>query len=108
MAHRVSNGNQRFKNAAQLHEQKLDRFYKRKSMAIMGQDFWQAERAAESQAAPAPKAEAERAAESKAAPAPKAEAKAKPEAVLDSDWQEYSWESFMEELRRKHESVSDA
>jgi hypothetical protein len=54
----------------------------------MGQDFWRSEREAE--------------------PAPAPSDAAKPETVLESDWRGFSWEEYMDELRRRHESVSDA
>jgi hypothetical protein len=56
----------------------------------MGQDFWRAERETEPRHESGPSV------------------KQKPDVVLESDWREYSWEKYIDELRRKYESVSDA
>jgi hypothetical protein len=39
MSKRIGGNQQHFKNAAQLHQQKLDRYYKQRAMRIMEQDF---------------------------------------------------------------------
>jgi hypothetical protein len=92
MGKRVGGRTQHFKNAAQLHELKLDRAYRNRQLAIMGQDFWRSERERDSAA--------------KAALS--AESTGKQEAAPEAPRKALSWESYIEELRRKHESVSDA